>query len=158
MFRLRNKAWAQARRTGEAAHWLAFKQLRNKCTSATRKTKLDYHLELISSSTTNPSKFWKAVNLKKKKSCAFIPPFIMNNNCPVDEQSEICDLFNAHFAAAGNQFDTLYSSSGFVFNSQPLSHLSSNHTSLFTLLPFICSTVVPKLRPDPARPPFGPAA
>ena len=70
----------------------------------------------------------------------------MNNNCPVNDPSEICDVFNAHFAAAGNQFDTLYSSSGFVFNSQPPSHLSSNHTSLFTLQPFTCSTVIDALQ------------
>ncbi len=50
-----------------------FRQLRNKCTSSLRKAKAIYYTELICSSFTNPSKFWKAVNVNKNKSSISIP-------------------------------------------------------------------------------------
>merc|ERR1712239_44211 len=39
MFRERNRAWALARRSGDPSHWLAFRQIRNKCTSSVRNAK-----------------------------------------------------------------------------------------------------------------------
>uniref|UniRef100_A0A3Q3GUZ1 Reverse transcriptase domain-containing protein n=1 Tax=Labrus bergylta TaxID=56723 RepID=A0A3Q3GUZ1_9LABR len=67
----RDKAWASARKT--AAHWLLFRQLRNKYTYSLRKAKTSNHQELISSCSLNPSKFWKAANINKNKSSPISP-------------------------------------------------------------------------------------
>ncbi len=57
LLKRRNKAWTLARRTGDPGHWLAFRQLRNKCTTAIRKAKSDDYLNLIPKAYSNPAKF-----------------------------------------------------------------------------------------------------
>ena len=101
----RNKAWSRARRSDDPQHWLAFRQLRNRCTSAMRKAKSDYYLDLITSSFGNPAQFWKAVNLKKGKTSNSLPAHISVNDCIISGQNEICLAFNKHFADAGHLFD-----------------------------------------------------
>lgn len=60
---------------GEAAHCQTFKQLRNKYTSLVSKATANYHIESLSSSFTNPSKFWRAANRNKSHPFSFIPSY-----------------------------------------------------------------------------------
>lgn len=105
LFRERNRAWALARRSGDSSHWLSFRQIRNKCTSAVRNAKSGYYLELITSSYSDPTKFWKAVNSNKSKATISLPTMVKSNDCLITEQNEICLAFNRHFAHAGHLFD-----------------------------------------------------
>ncbi len=131
----RDRTWALARCTNEEAHWLTFKQLRNKCTSSLRKAKASSHIELVSSSLTNPSKFWKAVTANKSNPLHLFLHISLSNNCVIDKAEQICYAFNTYFAAAGNQFDILHF--GSASTGQPLPHVpSSDPTSQFRLQAF----------------------
>lgn len=83
LFNDRNVAWSRARRTGDPQLWSSFRQIRNKCTSAVRKAKSNYYLELVSSSYSNPAKFWKAVNLNKNKTSNVLPQCLTVGDCVV---------------------------------------------------------------------------
>ncbi len=55
----RDVAWAKARQTHLDSDWLHFRQLRNKCTLAIRKSKSDNFLDKTEVNLTNPRKMWK---------------------------------------------------------------------------------------------------
>ncbi len=62
----RDVAWAKARQTHLDSDWLHFRQLRNKCTVANRKSKSDYFLDKTEVNLTNPRKLWKNVDVTYK--------------------------------------------------------------------------------------------
>ena len=97
-----------------------------------RKAKANYHLELVSNSFADPSKFWKVVNMNKNKSTTSTPSPVTFNDCFLHDPSEICQAFNTHFAAAGNQFDVIYPDNSLNNNPQD-DVLPSYPTSQFSL-------------------------
>ncbi len=104
LYQVKNKAWTQARKSGDPLLWLAFKQLRNKFTSFVRKAKYDYYLNTISIFSSNPAKFWKVVNSTKNKHTVSLPSHVTYNQHLITDHLEICTAFNKHFAAAGHLF------------------------------------------------------
>ena len=108
LFKQRHNAWSRARRSGDPAHWLSFKQLRNACTTAMRKAKSSYFLDLITSSYSNPTNFWKAIDLNKNKTSNSLPTHINYDNLVINDKVEICSAFNRHFDDAGNLFEKTY--------------------------------------------------
>lgn len=108
LFNDRNKAWNCARRSGDPQHWLSFRQLRNKCTSAVRKAKSEYFLSLITSSYSNPAMFWKAVNLEKRKTSNTLSTSIRTDDCVISNRSDIFHAFNKHFADVAYSFEKEY--------------------------------------------------
>ncbi|KAL7865358.1 hypothetical protein SRHO_G00106050 [Serrasalmus rhombeus] len=131
LFKARNKAWSTARRSGERDHWLTFRQLRNKCTSAVRKAKSEYYCSLITS-TRNPQNVWKIVNSLKNNSPPF-PTSVLVDDQLISAQKEIGQVFNSHFAAAGHIFDK---NSTNPLNKTDLSSTVSKTHGLFSLQPF----------------------
>lgn len=101
LFTDRNKAWSRARHSGDPHHWLSFRQLRNKCTSAVRKA-------LITSSYLNSTMFWKAVNLEKRKTSNTLPSSIRADDCVISNRSDILHAFNKHFADVAYLFEKEY--------------------------------------------------
>lgn len=89
MFSERDKAWALAKRTENAEHWLTFRQLRNKCTSSLRKAEAKYFIDKVSNSYSDPTKFLKAVNITKDNSVSSYPSCIISNNCTISQTSQI---------------------------------------------------------------------
>lgn len=108
LFNDRNKAWSCARRSGDPQHWLSFRQLRNKCTSAVRKAKSEYFLSLVTSSYSNPAMFWKAVNLEKRKTSNTLPTSVRTDNHVILNKSDILLAFNKHFADVAYLFEKEY--------------------------------------------------
>lgn len=45
LFNPRNRAWTQPVWSKTSSHWLVFRQLRNRCTTASRKAKSDYYIQ-----------------------------------------------------------------------------------------------------------------
>ena len=101
----RNKAWNLARQTNDHAHWLTFRQLRNKCTSAVRRGKADFYLQKFTESSNRPGDFWKAIKTLKGEHSTCLPASILADSTVLTEPSDICSAFNRHFAAAGHLFD-----------------------------------------------------
>jgi exonuclease III len=101
----RNKAWNLARQTNDHAHWLTFRQLRNKCTSAIRRGKADFYLQKFTESSNRPGDFWKAIKSLKGERSTCLPASILEDSTVLTEPSVICSAFNRHFAAAGHLFD-----------------------------------------------------
>ncbi len=150
VFQERDNTWTLARHSGEAAHWQIFRQLRNKCTSSLRKTKNNYHIELIANSGTDPSKFWKAVNINKNKSFSSTPSSVTFNDCLIDTPSEICHAFNTHFSAAGNPLVMV--NSGFPPNNDHLDHVPpSDRTPQFSLKTLTSSVIKEALQTIDSR-------
>ena len=75
-----------------------------------RKAKIEYYDCLISSSLSNPAKFWNAVNLLKPKASSALPTHLRVNNHDVLGETNICHAFNSHFADAGLLFDQRFRS------------------------------------------------
>ena len=105
LFRERDKAWALARKTDNSLHWSLFRQLRNKCTITVKKAKSSFYTDQITSSISDPTKFWKVVNSHKNKSSGSFPTHIIVDKTLVSGQNEICSNFNTHFSSAGHLFD-----------------------------------------------------
>ena len=104
----RNSVWSRARRTGDPQHWLSFRQLRNKCTTAVWKAKSGYFLNLVTTSYSNPGKFWGAINVTKSRPSIVLPLSITANNCVTSDPSDISPAFNEHFSEAGHLFEELF--------------------------------------------------
>ncbi len=98
---LKSKAWVLARKSGDPSSWLAFWKLLNKFTPSVRKAKSDYYLNTISSCYTNPAKFWQVVNSTKSRNVISLPMYVNYDQFVISDQTEICTVFNNHFAAAG---------------------------------------------------------
>lgn len=145
MFKARNKAWFTARRSGKENHWLTFRQLRNKCTSAVRKAKSEYYLSLITSSR-NPQNLWKIVNSLKNNSLPF-PTSISANNQLISDQKEICQIFNSHFATAGHIFDR--NNTNILNKTDPNSIVSKSHGffSIQPFSPYLIANALAKINP-----------
>ncbi len=109
MFQARNKAWALARRSGDLSDWLAFGQIRNKCTSSVRKAKSNFYVNGLDNADTNSKKFWKIINSRKHiHNCNVLHPHLNFGNCILTDTEEISTAFNKHFAEAGHLFDNLH--------------------------------------------------
>lgn len=84
MIRERNVAWGKAQTTNSTADWTAFRILRNKFTSMTRKAKSDYYLKNLSENLNNPSKFWKQIkSLSGSNSFSGLPQHIFVNSVEI---------------------------------------------------------------------------
>ena len=150
----RDKAWSRARHSGDPSHWLHLRQLRNKCTSALRKSKSNYYLNLITSSSSNPTMFWKAVNMDKNRNKKSKIPLLSNTmgNQVAPNDSETCHILNKHFAEAATLFDKEYpelhldnSDSGSCTANNNIKS-SKGHISSFSFHPFTCSEVFDALQ------------
>ena len=133
LFRDRSSAWSCARRSGDSRHWLAFRQIRNRCTNAVRKAKTDYYLDLVTNAYSNPAKFWSAVNVNKNKFSNSLPTHIEFNNYEISDKNDICQLFNQHFAEAGLLFDRNITGS---LSAAATSQGQMSPHSKFSLIPF----------------------
>lgn len=91
--------------TVDPGHWLAYRQLRNKCTAGIRKAKSRHYVNFIPKVYSNPAKFWRAVNSVKYKSSPSFPTINTPDGYSLSDQVEICAAFNQHFASAGHLFD-----------------------------------------------------
>ena len=150
LFRERNTAWALARKSGNPLHWSLFRQLRNKCTFTVKKAKSSFYLDQITSSYSDPTKFWKVVNSHKNKSSGSFPTHISVNNSLVSEPNEICTTFNKHFSSAGHLFDRENPGPSPPVNPgddpgppvNPVSTHPHEHTSNFSFRPFSTDEVL----------------
>ncbi len=135
LFYPRNKEWALARRTKDPCHWLAFRQLRNKCNPAIRKGKTDYYMHFFPNSSYNLSKFQKIVKSTSNNSSNPLPAYVVYGLTQITDSHEICTAFNNHFAASCQLFDSL-SPKGWV-EEQRLSSFNINTevNQSFSLLP-----------------------
>lgn len=107
VFYSRNTAWALARCTKDPCHWLAFRQLRNKCTAAVRKANSDYYLHSFINSFYNPSKFRNNVKFTSDNSRTLLSAYVFNGVTQITNGHEICIAFSSHFAASCQLFDSL---------------------------------------------------
>ena len=140
LFKQRYNAWSRARRTGDPAHWLSFRRIRNICTSAVRNARSKYYIDLITSSYSNPVNFWKAVDLNKNSTSNALPTHIKYENLVLGDQTEICLAFNRHFQDAGNLFEKTYA--GPPVNP---STIESAQTQSFVFKPFTFYAVLDEL-------------
>ena len=106
LLKQKNRSWILARKSRDPSHWASFRQIRNQCTAAVAHAKSKYFLDLVTSSYSDPSKFWKAVNSDKSKATTVLPTQVKYNDCLITEQKEIHQAFNRHFVNAGNLFDS----------------------------------------------------
>ena len=136
----RNSAWSRARRTGDPDHWLSFRQLRNKCTTAVRKAKTEYFLNLVTNSYSNPAKFWGAINMTKSRPSNALPLSITVNDCVISGPVDIRHAFNKHFLEAGKLFDKLFP--GPPPTKVPVVSPPPDRASLFAFQPFMSSEIL----------------
>ena len=134
LFNDRNCAWRRARRSGTPQHWLSFRQLRNQCTAAVRRAKSEYFLNLVTTSYSNPAKFWGAINLTKSRSSNAMPLSIKLNDCVLSDPTDIRRAFNNHFSEAGHLFDLLYP--GLPSSVASRASLSVDRVPQFSFRPF----------------------
>ena len=139
----RNAAWSRARRTGDPQHWLSFRQLRNKCSSAVRKAKSEYFLNLVTSSYSDPAKFWNAINSTKTRPSSSLPLSINVNDQVISNPEDISLAFNRHFVDAGHLFDRLFP--GLPPTGASDSGPRPSRTPLFSFRPFTSSEVLEAL-------------
>ena len=136
----RNKAWALARRSGDPSHWLAFRQLRNKCSASVGKAKAKFYIDSLDNNSTpsNPKKFWKIINSTRKQNSNPLPTHLNLGNSVLTNENEICTAFNNHFATAGLLFDNLFTNTTVAAENLPPSSGSSLSApeSHFSLAPF----------------------
>ena len=138
LLREKNKAWALARKTDDPLHWSLFRQLRNKCTITTKKAKSNFCVDQITSSFSDPTKFWKVVNSHKNKSSGSFPTHLIVDKSLVSGQNEICSNLNSHFSSAGHLFDREVP--GPPVN--PLPTHPYEHPANFTFRPFTTGEVL----------------
>ncbi len=136
----RNSAWSRARHTGDPQHWLSFRQLRNKCTSAVRKAKSEYFLNLVTTSYSNPAKFWDAISMTKSHRSSALALSIKVNDRVISDPNDISLAFNKHFSEAGHLFDKLFPRSPPAEVSDDCTPL--RHVPHFSLQPFTSSEVL----------------
>ncbi len=77
-----------------------------------RKAKTDYHLQRFTSSSYNPSKFWKTVKSTCNRLSSSLSARINIGPHQITDNCEFCTAFNNHFAASGHLFDKLVVPSG----------------------------------------------
>lgn len=103
----RNLAWAKARNTSLPTDWLAFKQLRNKCSSLIKKSKSEYYLSITTENLNDPRRFWKTIkSLSVSKTTHTLPTSVMKDSVAVHDKFEILNCFNEHFVSAGFLFES----------------------------------------------------
>uniref|UniRef100_A0A3P9IXQ6 Reverse transcriptase domain-containing protein n=1 Tax=Oryzias latipes TaxID=8090 RepID=A0A3P9IXQ6_ORYLA len=127
----RNVAWAKARHSDNASDWLAFRKLRNACTTAIRNVKSDHFLKNTTENLNNPSKFWKIVkSLNENNSGIELPSSIMKNTCNITDKTEMLLCFNEHFVSSGSLFNSIKHSAEY---SLPVNHEDLTHNFSFSL-------------------------
>ena len=139
----RDRAWRAARKSKRDTDWQVFRRLRNKCRLLTTKAKSEYYFSSLVESEKNPSKFWKIVSSLNSGPAPALPHSINTEAGPITDKHLMCNFFNQHFIAAGNQTERS-ENTGVVYVSAPDSSISTveENREIFSFKEFTMSEVL----------------
>lgn len=142
-----NLAWAKARKTDSPTDWLAFRLLRNTCSSLIKKAKSEYYLSVTTENLNDPRKFWKVINSLSMSKCPqTLPSYVLNDSVPVYDKKELMNCFNNHFVSSCFVYDSVGS-----FSDRP-----SADPPIYNFVPFSVLEVHKALKNIDPRKSLGP--
>ena len=98
LFKQRDKAWKKYRSTKDEGDLVAYKKLRNICTTKTRNAKSSYYKDSLINDFKNPKQFWNTINSIMSKSSKDSTINLKLNNEIVNDPSTIANAFIQHFS------------------------------------------------------------
>ncbi len=98
LLKLRDAAWAKARKSKSEGDWLNFRQLRNHFTSLVKKAKSQFYLDQTTCNLNNPKKFWKVIiSSFGEEIVNELPSSIVKDSLSINNKPDILNCFNEHF-------------------------------------------------------------
>ena len=115
-----------------------YNNYKNHCTKILKKSKSVYFRNKFESARNNVKAMWRNVNQilnRKSKKSQFFSLKDGNNNCSIDNQGRVCEMFADYFARVAVDLETKIPSSDI----SPLSYINNSHANSFYVGPVLPS-------------------
>ena len=99
LYRQRDKAWAEHRKTKNNDDWEAYKQLRNQSKVKTRNAKSNYYSECLNKDFKNPKQFWNKIKSITNDKQKHLISQIRDGDTIVHDSLSVAKALNHHFSS-----------------------------------------------------------